>query len=124
METTSLTKAIIAAPFIVVWLALVVIMIAAEWKIFTKAGEAGWKSLVPFYNVYTLFRIAGRNGWWFLGFAVPFLNIVVAVILALDLAKHFGKSTLFAIFGLIFFPYIGILILGFSDTKYVGVKHT
>lgn len=55
---------------------------------------------------------------------VPLLNVVVAVMLALDLAKHFGKGLAFAIFGLILFPYIGSLMLAFGDTKYVGPKHS
>jgi hypothetical protein len=109
------------------WLALylvaIVVAIVAMWKIFTKAGEAGWKSLIPFYNTYTLFRIAGRNGWWFLLLGVPIVNFVLLIVLALDLAKHFGKSSLFAIFGLILFPYVGYLMLAFGEAKYVGTKH-
>ncbi len=109
------------------WLALyfvaVAVAIVAMWKLFTKAGEAGWKSLVPFYNTYTMFRIAGRNGWWFLLLGVPIVNFVLLVVLALDLAKHFGKSSLFAIFGLLIFPVVGYLMLAFGDAKYVGPKH-
>lgn len=112
-----------AGPLFFLWLAVLVLSIVAAWKIFTKAGEAGWKSLIPFYNAYTLFRIAGRNGWWFLLMGIPLVNIVVAVMLALDLAKHFGKSAMFAIFGLILFPYVGVLMLAFGEAKYVGAKH-
>lgn len=108
---------------VVLYLALIVIGIVAGWKIFEKAGEKGWKVLIPLYNTYTLFRIAGRNGWWMLALLVPFLNIVALVILALDLAKHFGKSALFAIFGLLIFPYVGSLMLAFGEAKYVGTKH-
>ncbi len=105
------------------YLVLVVIGIVAGWKVFEKAGEQGWKILIPFYNLYTLFRIAGRNGWWMLALFVPFVNIVVGIMLALDLAKHFGKGTAFAIFGLILFPYIGSLMLAFGEAQYTGAKH-
>ena len=105
------------------YLAVFVIMIIAMWKMFEKADEAGWKAIIPFYNTYTLFRIAGRNGLWFLGLFVPVLNIVVAVILSIDLAKHFGKSTVFGIIGLFFFSMIGYLILGYGSAQYVGTKH-
>lgn len=37
-------------------LILMVIMIVANWKIFTKAGKPGWASIVPFYNMYTCSR--------------------------------------------------------------------
>ena len=29
----------------------------ANWRIFSKAGEPGWKSLIPFYNVYTEYKL-------------------------------------------------------------------
>ncbi|MBR3281478.1 MAG: hypothetical protein IKI57_06580 [Clostridia bacterium] len=31
------------------------------WKIFTKAGEKGWKALIPIYNAYILFKISGKK---------------------------------------------------------------
>lgn len=106
-----------------IYLVVIVVMIVAHWKIFEKAGEAGWKCLVPFYNTYTLFRIAGRNGWWFLALLVPFVNIIVMLILSIDLAKHFGKSTVFGVVGLWIFSLIGFLILAFDKSTYVGTKH-
>lgn len=102
------------------WLALMVLTIVAMWKIFEKAGYEGWKAIVPLYNAYILFEIAGMNGWMFLLMMVPFVNIVMAVVVALGLAKAFGKSTTFGIFGLFFFSFIGYLILAFGDAKYVG----
>ena len=120
-ESTGLVAGFFTLWFI--WLIYIVALIIAAWKIFEKAGEEGWKSIIPFYNTYTLFRIAGRNGWWFLGLLVPVLNIVIAAMLALDLGKHFGKSTLFSVVGLFLFQPIGMLILGFGDAKYVGTKH-
>lgn len=120
--TTSVNPAAFGA-LSVLYLAVLVVAIATMWKLFTKAGEAGWKSLIPFYNTYTLLRIAGRNGWWFLLLGVPLVNFVLLIVVAIDLAKHFGKSTMFAIFGLILFPYVGYLMLAFGDAKYVGTKH-
>ena len=40
-----------------VTLVICVLLIVARWKIFTKAGEAGWKSIIPIYNNYVLFKI-------------------------------------------------------------------
>ena len=31
-------------------LAVAVVMIAAMWKLFVKAGKPGWASLIPFYK--------------------------------------------------------------------------
>ena len=38
-----------------------ILTIIANWKIFTKAGEKGWKSLIPIYNTIILFKIAGLS---------------------------------------------------------------
>ena len=38
------------------------LLVIAMWKIFVKAGEAGWKSLIPIVDFYYLFKIAmGKN---------------------------------------------------------------
>lgn len=106
--------------YFLVVLLVAIVAIVAHWKIFTKAGEAGWKSIIPIYNVYIILKIIGRPGWWLLLLFIPFVNIIVAVVVALDLAKSFGKSELFGIVGLFIFSLIGYLILAFGDAKYVG----
>ena len=42
-----------------------VLQIIAAWKIFEKAGEKGWKCLIPIYNIYIAFKILGIKDWWF-----------------------------------------------------------
>ena len=108
-----------AAVIIVIYLAVIVLGIVGFWKVFTKAGEAGWKSIIPFYNVYVLLRIAGRPGWWLILFLIPFVNFVIWIIVSIDLARSFGKGTGFGV-GLIFLGFIFMLILGFGDAQYVG----
>ena len=49
-------SAFIAAYSIVI-LIFAVVLIIANWKIFSKAGEPGWAAIVPFYNQYVLFKI-------------------------------------------------------------------
>lgn len=105
------------------WFVVWILSIVAMWKVFEKADEAGWKSIIPLYNTYTLCRIAGRNGWWMLGLLVPFVNIIILLIIAIDLAKHFGRSTAFGVVAVWLFSIVGLLILGFGDAKYVGPKH-
>lgn len=56
---------------IIVW---AVLMIVGWWKMFTKAGEAGWKSLIPTYNLYIAFKIVGIFPWW------PVILFVASVI--------------------------------------------
>ncbi len=42
-------------------LAFWVLVIIARWKIFTKAGEAGWKSIIPIYSDYVQWRISWKK---------------------------------------------------------------
>ena len=42
---------------------ITVLTIVALWKMFTKAGEAGWKCLIPIYNVYIMYQIARNDGF-------------------------------------------------------------
>ena len=44
--------------------AIWIITIIASWKILEKAGEPGWKSLIPIYNYYMLYKIVGMSGWF------------------------------------------------------------
>lgn len=87
---------------------------------FKKAGHPGWAAIIPIYNIYILLKIAGRPGWWLLLLLIPFVNFVVYIVIALDVAKNFGQSPIFGIIGLWLFSFIGYLILGFGDAKYVG----
>jgi hypothetical protein len=103
----------------IIYLALVVLLIAGWWMIFTKAGEEGWKAIIPIYNVIVLLKIVGREWWWVLLMLIPFVGFIIWIIVALDLAKSFGKGTGFAI-GLILLPFIFALILGFGSDTYRG----
>lgn len=57
-----------------------ILTIIAYWKMFTKANEAGWKSLIPIYNVYVMFKIAKNDGFFkYLGsFIMAFVLIMIA----------------------------------------------
>ena len=72
---------------------IAVVLIAAMWKIFEKAGEPGWAAIIPIYNVIILLKIAGKPAWWLILFIVPIVNFVIAIIVALAIARNFGKST-------------------------------
>lgn len=42
-------------------LVFLVIIIISKWKLFLKANEPGWAAIIPFYNNYVLFKIAGKK---------------------------------------------------------------
>lgn len=122
--TTSELSSGAVLTIILLTLPLMILAIAGMWKTYTKAGEPGWAAIVPIYNLYVLLKIAGREAWWLLLFFIPFANIVVSLIVSLDVAKKFGKSDAFGIFGLWLFNVIGYLILGFGDAQYQGANKT
>ena len=105
--------------FSCVGLLLVIAVIAGMWMIFEKAGEAGWKAIIPIYNIYVLMEIIGRPGWWVILFFIPVVNFIVWVIAMIDLAKSFDHGIGFAI-GLMFLPILFYPLLGFSDMQYYG----
>ena len=97
----------------------IILSVIAMWKIFQKAGEEGWKAIIPFYNLYTFVKIIDGNGIKFLLFLIPIVNLIYAIILDVRLAKAFGKSGGFAV-GLIFLGPIFELILAFDSSEYQG----
>ena len=101
------------------WLAFIVIYLVAMWKIYVKAGEEGWKCLIPIYNIIILLKIVGRPWWWLLLMFIPFVNFVILIIVYYDLSKSFGHGIGFTI-GLIFLSFIFLLILGFGGDRYIG----
>ncbi len=109
-----------------------VLQVVAMWKIFEKAGEAGWKSLIPIYNLYILLKIIRFNWLLLLGlliFIIPIVGWVVGaiymfvlqVIICYRLARSFGKELGYTI-GLLLLAPIFYLMLGFGDAKYKALK--
>ena len=119
----SLLAGFFAGMFSVFWvcvlLAIAVVGIIGLWKVFEKAGEEGWKVLIPFYNMYILFKITWGNGWLFLLLLIPVVHVVIPIITLYKLAKSFGKGVGF-FFGLWFLYPVFIMILGFGPDQYRG----
>ncbi len=112
--------------YITIGLVIALIQIIAMWKIFTKAGQKGWKSIIPIYNLVILFKICGISPWLILLYlttGIPIVGFIVAIVLTIyqanSLAKAFGKDVGYTV-GLIFLPVIFYMILGFGNSQYVG----
>lgn len=129
---------------ILVFIALIII---AWWKIFEKAGEKGWKSIIPFYNIYIIFKICWSKKWFWIfmlttilpsiisefvsengGIKNTILSVVLVILLILEiviyivqafkLSKSFGHKAGYG-FGLLFLPNIFTLIIAYGRSKYV-----
>jgi hypothetical protein len=103
----------------IIGIAFGIVMIAAMWKVFVKAGQPGWAAIVPIYNIICLLNITGKPTWWIVLFLIPIANLIGVILIMVALAKSFGKSTGFAM-GLLFLGFIFFPILGFGDSRYIG----
>ena len=117
----------------------------ANWRIFEKAGEKGWKTLVPFYNLFVQYRLTwkaymaipvivcsmggalmAQNCTGTLSTVGSLISIVGSVlnIVGLNkLSKAFGHGKGFT-FGLWLLQPIFIMILGFGKDQFLGVRPT
>ena len=114
---------------IVVTIVIAILNITGMWKVFTKAGEKGWKCIIPIYNLVILFKISGLSPWIIFGYLsgiIPFVGWIVCLGISVyqcnSLAKSFNKDVGYTI-GLLFLPTIFYLILGLGKAEYVGKRN-
>ena len=96
-----------------------IIQIISLWKIFEKAGEQGWKAIIPIYNLYILLKIVGKPGWWLILFFIPLVNLVFVIWTYNMLSKSFGKDEAYTV-GLVLLSFIFLPLLAFGNAKYLG----
>lgn len=82
------------------------------YKLFGKAGEKGWKALVPFYSDVVWVKLIGKPFWWFLLTLIPIVRTLVKLSMNVELAKAFNKHSfgdhaLAQILPFYFFPKLG-----------------
>ena len=92
MNDVSMEGVVSSTAYWIVLAIVTVLLVIAWWRIFVKAGEEGWKSIIPFYNTYTMFKIAWGNGWLFLLCLIPCVNAIVMIILEWKTCKAYGKG--------------------------------
>lgn len=129
--------------FLLIWY---ILLAAGGWKMFEKAGEPGWKALIPIYNYYILFKICWTTRmfwiWVMLGFvtglltglannnmmlyladALGLLAAIMTCVLYYNLSMSFGHGLGYFL-GLVFLSSIFIMIIGFSSDRYRGNRYT
>ena len=123
----------------IIAIAFYVMFVIAHWKIFTKAGQKGWTSIIPFLNIFVLVKIIKRPMWWaviislglilgnslsdaasglqIVGGLIGIAAAILFIITLFDLSKAFGHGIGFGL-GLVFFNFIFALILAFGSSTY------
>ena len=130
--------------FLTLGIVYFILRVIADWKIFTKAGVAGWKSLIPFLSDYEEYKLCWKgslglvaavclafinyvttrvkspnNGMVILMGVLAILGLVLSFIQSQRLSRAFGKGAGFGV-GLFLLGPIFRLILGFGSARYVG----
>ncbi len=123
-----------------------ILLVVAGWKIFEKAGEKGWKALIPIYNIFVFFKIidlsytlifavvifgalsgifAKIDGMSFLAAGCSIIGICITVatrmLEIIKLARSFGKGIGYMI-GFFFLPNVFTLILAFGRARYKRIR--
>jgi len=84
------------------------------WPIFVKAGQKGWKSLIPFYNCWIWLKILSRPWWWMLLIVFPFITIFMLYMMVWKTIRLFGKTSYLYLLPGTFFFFIYLPYLGFA----------
>lgn len=71
-------------------LALVIGIIAIEWILFERAGEPGWKVLIPFYDSFIRHKIAfgEESKWYWFLILIPGYGIYMRSLAVTDTARE------------------------------------
>ncbi len=118
-----------------------VLCLVAHWRVFTKAGEAGWKALIPVYNEYVQYRICwstkvfwlslllavaasailntSESSFAVVGMACNIVYGLIVLITKIKLARSFGHGVLFGL-GLLAATPIFTILLGLDSSRYQG----
>lgn len=132
----------IVTAYIVFIILYYVLTVIGKWKVFEKLGEPGWKSLIPFYSDFILYRASWNTTAFFAAVAATVVMVLTAsedasamvsmvsnlcsviacitvMMFCIKLSRAFGRGYLFA-FGLFFLNPLFMMILGFGQSRYYG----
>ena len=123
------------------------VQVIANWQIFKKMGEPGWKSIIPFYNEYTLYKRTWKTMYFWITLVIGIIAVmastfssaspnaaivcglislvcliaacVISIIECNKISKSFGHGAGFTV-GLVFLGSIFRLVLAFGASQYIG----
>ena len=100
--------------YLILFLLATLLPVVGLYKLFEKAGIAGWKALVPFYNYYEWLKLIKRPMWWIIFTFIPFLNLIVLLLMRAELANNFGRRDFLHHLMMWLIPFIYMPYLGFN----------
>ncbi len=122
-------------------------VIIGLWKMFTKAGEAGWKALIPVYNFYILMKICwmphmfwallgcnigaglcywlaltSGSFWFYIALVLVILAAIIRAVFYYNLSLAYGHGLGYFL-GLYLLEPLFMIILGFGSSRYAGNRY-
>lgn len=124
------------------------LLVIAEWRILQKAGERGWKAIIPIYDLYMSHKISGMGRVWCFVEIIMYtaacvllmiegipdwLDMILVTIFGVTgaaieichlykLGRAFDKGIGFRL-GMILLPYVFIPMLAFGGSQYYGTDY-
>jgi signal peptidase I len=100
---------------------LLLLITIGRWKLYQKAGRSGWEAIIPIYSTYIMLKLSGRPEWWLLLLLIPGINFIVAIGIAVDFLKSYGKFKFTDLAAGLLLSFIYLPKWGFDkETKYLG----
>lgn len=98
--------------YVLITILFFLLSLAGLYRLFEKAGEPGWKVLIPFYNFYIWLKIIKKPWWWYVFLMTPFIGVFVILLMIVEILKCYNKHGLIAqaigvIFPFFYLPYLG-----------------
>src|ERR1700744_3130712 len=102
-------------------LVLFILPSIGAYLLFKKAGQPGWKALIPVYNTYVMLEISNRPLYWFILQFVPVLGWFISLAIYVEFIKVFGKFKFYQHALTVFSAGLYFLYVGLDPkTKYLG----
>ena len=106
---------------VIIALLLVVLPSIGLYKLFIKAGHAGWKAFIPFLNTWEMLNIAKKPKWWFFAQFIPVAGWFFSLVILVEFIKCFDKFKFYQHAATVFSAGLYPAYVGFSKkTRYIG----
>ncbi len=136
--------------YLAAMIATTAIEVIALWRVFAKAGERGFASLIPYYSDYVIYKLSWDRQAFLnfilyeilslilgcladvlpdvIGLALGICSMIAGMTalvyeirVSVKLASSFGKGASFG-WGIVLLPAVFLSILGFGEAKYIKTR--
>lgn len=98
-----------------------VLLSVSLYFLFPKAGEEGWKGLVPGYNFAVWAKLVGRKPAYALWLLFPIVNLFIYAYLCIDMVRSFRKYSFWhSVMAVVYAPAFFFYLAFSKDEKYDG----